>query len=106
MENQLHQIILNLLLNALENTVKGQQILVSTFLTKESVNISVKDTGRGIKAEEIKYIFDPFYSIKKKSGTGLGLFVCQGLVKNHNGEITVKSQEGRGSVFTIILPME
>ena len=90
----------------MENTERGQQIIVSSCLRKKSVNISIKDTGKGIKAEEIKYIFDPFYSIKKKSGTGLGLFVCQGLVKNHNGEITVKSQEGKGSVFTIILPME
>jgi len=101
---QLHQVILNLLLNALDNTAEAGEVVVTTSCDDNILEIQIKDNGRGIKKEDIGHIFDPFFSTKKEDGVGLGLFVCQGLIKNHEGEINVKSQDGKGSNFTITLP--
>jgi signal transduction histidine kinase len=103
-EHQLHQVLLNLFLNALDNTLKGGRITVTSILEKEALYIHVRDTGAGIEKNDIGHIFEPFYSAKKVSGVGLGLFVCQGLIRNHKGKITVRSEVGRGSVFTLSLP--
>ncbi|MCK5581734.1 MAG: response regulator [Candidatus Omnitrophica bacterium] len=103
-QQQLHQVILNLLLNAIDNVEQGGVIKVSTSENDKSIIIKVEDNGKGIPHEDIVHIFDAFYSEKKDAGVGLGLFVCNGLVRNHNGEIIVTSEEGKGSTFTIILP--
>ncbi|MDD5070206.1 MAG: PAS domain S-box protein [Candidatus Omnitrophica bacterium] len=102
---QLHQVVLNLLLNALENTNQGGWVRVSTALSAEKIDISVKDTGRGIDPDHLSHIFDPFFSTKQDSGVGLGLFVCQGLIKNHQGDIRVNSSAGKGAEFFISLPL-
>ncbi len=101
---QLHQVILNLFLNALESMKSKGVITISTFREGNSLKIQVKDTGKGIDKKNLKYIFSPFFSTKRKPG--LGLFICQGLIKNHNGDIVVESHEGRGSIFTITLPIQ
>lgn len=103
---QLHQLFLNLILNAIEHTDKGGSVIISTLSGKGSVRIEVSDTGRGIRNKDIRHIFDPFFSTKKESGVGLGLFVCQGIAKNHKGAIEVESRLGKGSRFTVTLPKD
>jgi signal transduction histidine kinase len=66
----------------------------------------VSDTGFGIAAEDLKKIFLPFFSRKKKSGLGLGLPICERIIKNHGGRITVESPPYQGTTFRIYLPLE
>jgi two-component system NtrC family sensor kinase len=68
--------------------------------------ITVADTGLGMEEQELHKIFQPFYTAKKKTGLGLGLPICERIVKNHGGRIEVKSQPGKGTTFTIHLPTE
>lgn len=101
---QMHQVILNLFLNALES-IEGRGIIsISTFRQDKFLKIRVKDTGKGIDKKNMKNIFSPFFSTKRKPG--LGLFICQGLIKNHNGDIVVESQKDKGSIFTVTLPIQ
>jgi PAS domain S-box-containing protein len=102
-KQQIHQVILNLVLNALESIPGKGKITIATSRENDWLVIKVQDTGKGIPKEDAKHIFDPFFSTKKESGVGLGLFVCKGLVKNHNGEILLRTKEGKGSTFTIKL---
>ena len=68
--------------------------------------MTIKDTGTGIAPEHMGLIFQPFYSTKPEvKGTGLGLSVCRGIVENHRGEIRVESEPGKGSTFTVLLPV-
>ena len=70
-----------------------------------SVQIQIADTGLGIPREDLRRIFDPFFSTKGPGhGTGLGLAICQRIVKAHKGSLEVRSEKGQGTVFLIILP--
>ncbi len=102
---QLHQVFLNLILNA-QDSIKDKkgEIIVTTMHDEENVFVSVEDTGEGIKEDILDRIFEPFFTTKEESGTGLGLFVSQGIIRDHGGEIRVKSQFGKGSSFTIRIP--
>jgi len=105
--NQLQQVFLNLSLNACEAMEKGGTLSITTALKDENVVISLRDTGCGIKKEHMERIFDPFFTTKPVGrGTGLGLSVSYGIVEQHGGSIEVDSEEGKGSTFTIILPIE
>lgn len=73
---------------------------------KEYAEITVADEGCGIPQENLGKIFEPFYTTKGQKGTGLGLAVIWGIIDNHNGRITVESEVGKGTVFTIRLPIE
>ena len=73
---------------------------------KEYVEIKVSDNGCGIPKENLSKIFDPFFTTKGQKGTGLGLAVIWGIIDNHNGRITVDSEFGNGTTFTIRLPLE
>ena len=73
-------------------------ILIKIFQSK------IQDTGSGIRAEDKKFIFDPFFSTKGKFGTGLGLSVSYGIIKKHGGEISIDSELNIGSTITLILP--
>ncbi|MFH0926744.1 MAG: PAS domain-containing protein [bacterium] len=101
---QLHQVILNLFLNAQEAMVNGGELIVSTKSIDNKAVIEVVDTGTGIPKEVLRRIFDPFYTTKKK-GTGLGLSISYGVIKAHNGDIEVKSEVGKGTTFKILLPV-
>lgn len=113
--DQVKQVILNLLLNANDAMPRGGTITVSTryvpeaepgFLRAESVNIQIRDTGSGIAEEHIPHIFEPFFSTKLEGkGTGIGLWVSSGIIQNHGGSIQVRSRPGRGTTFTIALPI-
>ncbi len=101
---QIIQVILNIALNGIEAMPEGGKLVFRTFRIdsdgRESVGISIRDTGRGMDKEQIGSIFKPFYSTKKR-GIGLGLAICNRIIKNHQGRIRAKSIPGRGSVFYI-----
>jgi signal transduction histidine kinase len=101
----IEQVVTNLLLNAIQATQEGGMITLRTQLVEEACEIEVADTGSGISAEVRPHIFDPFFTTKRTGeGTGLGLSVSLGIVERHGGELSVESEEGRGTVFTIKLP--
>jgi signal transduction histidine kinase len=104
---QLQQVILNLLTNAIDATPGGGRIDVTTRTLPASgeVEIAVADTGRGIAAADRQRIFEPFFSTKEPGhGTGLGLFITGEIVREHKGRIEIDSEAGRGSTFRVILP--
>jgi len=98
------QIIVNLLQNAIESMTAGGTLAVTTEADAEWVKLSVGDTGRGIPAEDLARIFYPFFTTKQGTGTGLGLAVSQSIAEQHQGGITVRSEVGKGSTFTLRLP--
>jgi len=104
--DQIQQIIINLTLNAIEATPPGGKIqLVSQYIeNKNTVKMVVSDTGEGIRPENLSKIFDPFFTTKK-SGTGLGLTITHGIIEQHGGTISVESTLGKGTQFTILLPL-
>ncbi|BBW95300.1 MULTISPECIES: two-component system histidine kinase PnpS [Geobacillus] len=107
--NRLKQILLNLLANAIAYTPEQGQVIVDAGETAQEVWLRVKDTGIGIEKKEIPRIFERFYRVDKarsrdSGGTGLGLSIVKHLVEAHHGSITVESEVGRGTVFTIHFP--
>ncbi len=101
----IEQVFVNLLVNALDSMPEGGRLLLSLAVSNGEVRISVADTGCGIPADEINKIFDPFYSaFRHKKGAGLGLAISYSIVKQHQGEIQVRSAEGKGSTFIVALP--
>ena len=103
---QLRQVFINIILNALQSMPEGGGLDVSTSLSADSAKavVSISDTGHGIPADEIKKIFQPFYT-GKKSGTGLGLSISYGIIKAHGGDMDIKSEPGKGTSFFICLPV-
>lgn len=102
---ELQQVLLNLINNALDATQRGAKIEIRTNRGSGSATISVSDSGGGIRPENLDRIFDPFFSTKQDGkGTGLGLSISMGLVRSHGGTIEVKSDPGKGSTFTVLLP--
>lgn len=109
--DQMAQVVTNLLSNARDATPRGGTVTVTTGLTGEAekrwVTIVVADTGAGIPEAQRARLFTPFYSTKPEGkGAGLGLSVSSGLVRGHGGTITVESAAGRGSTFTVVLPVQ
>lgn len=101
--DQISQAFLNLLLNSIESMgEKGKICLSLKKVQSGAVEIVIEDTGRGIPAEDIEKIFEPFFSTKRK-GTGLGLAIVHQIIEGHGGEIKVKSVEGKGTAFYITL---
>jgi signal transduction histidine kinase len=110
---QLQQVFTNLIINAQKAMDKGGVITVSSRLCGDpgdenaAVEASFTDTGCGIAPEHLAKIFDPFFMTRKVGeGTGLGLSLSHGIVKNHGGEIAVESTLGKGTTFTISLPLK
>jgi PAS domain S-box-containing protein len=107
--NQIQQCVINLIFNAIDAMPDGGTLTVRCDHIQEKgvVNIGVEDTGSGISEEHLPHIFEPFYSTKTEgNGLGLGLATVYGIIDRHNGTITVDSEVGKGTVFTIILPVE
>jgi len=102
--DQLHQVMLNLLLNAVQAIDATGKIRVVLAAKKENALISVSDSGRGISPEHLPFIFRPFYTTKG-NGTGLGLSLARRIVEDHRGKIEVESEPGKGSEFLITLPI-
>lgn len=104
-EDQLKQVFLNLILNAFAATDSGGRVEVSTRSEHDKVIVQVKDTGRGIPERIRNNIFDLYFTTKKDGG-GIGLAVCQNIIKVHDGRIDFESVEGEGTIFTILIPIK
>ena len=106
--SQINQVILNLLVNAAQAIKEHGTITISTQkFDNEHVQIMVADTGCGIPADIVKRIFDPFFTSKPVGqGTGLGLSLSYGIIEKHHGKIDVASEVGKGTIFTITLPIK
>ncbi len=102
-EGQLKQVVLNLITNAVRAMPEGGTLRLRTYQAGEEVALAVSDTGMGIAPEARERIFDPFFTTQP-DGTGLGLSVSLGIVQEHSGRITVETEPGRGSTFTVWLP--
>ena len=101
--DQLHQALLNLLVNAAEATDEGQVRLAARSLPEGWVEIEVADTGSGIPAEDVERIFDLYFTTKA-AGTGLGLSLVHRIVSEHGGRVEVQSERGAGTRFVVLLP--
>ena len=104
---QLRRVFTNLLNNAIKFSKGKGTIPLSAHETSEAVVVRVKDEGVGIKQDELSYIFDSFHRGKdteKREGFGLGLASAKVIVEGHGGRILVKSEPGKGSIFTVVLP--
>jgi len=103
---QLNQVLINVVVNAIQAMPAGGVLTIKTTRNQESVSLIVQDTGEGIGEEEQEKIFLPFFTTKEvDQGTGLGLSVVYGIVNEHGGRIEVYSQVGEGSTFKIELPI-
>ncbi|MFL5346572.1 MAG: MASE1 domain-containing protein [Hyalangium sp.] len=109
-ESRLGQVLLNLLINAAQAIPEGEPerhvVRIHTRTAPDGrAEVEVSDTGRGILPEVLPHIFEPFFTTKStEEGTGLGLSICQQIVRVHGGELLVRSEPGKGSVFTVLLP--
>ncbi len=103
---QMEQVILNVLVNAVQSVVDHGMITIRTFLRESSVVIEIEDTGRGISAEVLPRIFDPFFTTKEPGeGAGMGLSISYDIVKRHHGSIDIESIVGKGTKVMISLPV-
>lgn len=105
-EHQIQQVLVNLVVNAVQAMSPGGELTLASRYDsgRDIVELKVKDTGRGIPPEFLPHVFDPFFTTKDAGGTGLGLSVSYGIIRNHNGTIRVESTIGAGTTFTIELP--
>ncbi len=103
--DQIHQVLLNLLLNALQAIGPDGKIAVSVKPQGELAVVEVSDNGRGIASEQLPNIFRPFYTTKG-DGTGLGLSLARRIVEDHHGRIDVTSTVGKGTTFAVVLPLQ
>jgi PAS domain S-box-containing protein len=116
---QIGQVIMNLVNNAVEAIVGapdfkeklkksssiGGEIVIDTSIQDEKIIITLSDSGPGISNDDLEYIFDPFFTRKKKMGLGVGLSICYGIIEDHQGTITAENSPDGGVVFTISLPL-
>jgi two-component system, NtrC family, sensor histidine kinase GlrK len=104
-EERLLQIVVNLVGNAIRFTKSGGRVVVRLVSTGSELEIQVEDTGIGIPVGELPYVFEPYRQAHADhGGTGLGLAIVRGVAQAHSGRVTVESQEGKGSRFTVLLP--
>ena len=105
--NQLQQVFLNMILNAIDATVDGGKIKITTIGVDNYAQIIFEDTGCGIAPDNLDKVFEPFFTTKSPGkGTGLGLSICYGIIEEHKGKFSVSSNgRGKGSAFTISLPI-
>ena len=112
-DSQIGQVFTNLTVNAMDAMEPGGTLrfAISHHLEESArqqpyVQILVEDTGRGIPPEILAHVFEPFYTTKEKGlGTGLGLFICYGIIEKHGGTMDVASAPGKGTQFKICLPV-
>jgi signal transduction histidine kinase len=109
---QIEQILLNLIINARQAMQRGGRLCVELreHHPTQMAEIRISDTGVGIPADQLRLIFEPFYTTKQPDehghgGTGLGLSVCRQIIEQHQGRIRVESVAGKGSTFTVKLPL-
>ena len=105
--SQLNQVFMNILTNATQAIDEEGDIWISLDRAGDQAKVTIRDSGKGIPSDAVEKIFDPFYTTKSVGeGTGLGLSISYGIVKKHGGEIAVKSELGKGTEFTITVPID
>ncbi|HEY5975601.1 MAG TPA: ATP-binding protein [Geobacteraceae bacterium] len=105
-QNYLKQVFINLIMNALQAMQSGGTLLIGTSRQLDLLTIQVADTGCGIPADKLPFIFEPFFSTKEPGeGTGLGLYITRQIVEECQGKIAVESRPGEGTTFTVSLPL-
>ena len=105
-EDQIKQVILNFIQNSADSISGEGQITLTTEQQGSQLKIKIQDTGHGISEDDIENLFDPFFTTKAQQGTGLGLSVSYGIIRDHGGDIEVKSELDKGTTFTINLPIK
>jgi len=113
-ENDIRQVLNNLIANAIDAMRQGGRLLVRAHETternngsrREGIRITIADTGHGMPPEVQSRVFEPFYTTKDLKGTGLGLWISAGIVKRHQGHLTVRSSTQHGTVFSLFLPRQ
>jgi signal transduction histidine kinase len=104
---QINQVFMNIIYNAIQATEKQDTLRISTQQVGDVAVVKIADSGKGISPEVIGKIFDPFFTTKKVGeGTGLGLSISYGIIKQHGGHLEVSSEVGKGTEFTISIPMQ
>jgi signal transduction histidine kinase len=108
-KDKIGRAIINIISNALKYTNPWGSVYVSLNDAKNDIKITIEDTGIGIDQKDLPYIFERFYRSdesrsRKTGGTGIGLTIAKTLIETHGGKITVESQKGRGTRFTVVLP--
>jgi len=105
--NQLNQMFMNLFVNAAKAIEDNGTIKIETFADDTNVYVKISDTGKGIPPENLAKLFDPGFTTKSsRVGMDLGLSISYNIIQKHKGDITVESELGKGTEFTIILPIE
>ena len=110
-EEAISSVLINLLSNAMKFSPTTKEITLKLFYDEQNVVLQVSDKGIGMKPKEISKIFDRFYRaenkiVTKTRGSGLGLTLVKHIIDAHNGRITVRSEPGKGSVFTVFFPVD
>ncbi len=105
-EHQVQQVLVNISTNAIQAMGDSGELLIASRYLADSgdAEIEIRDTGKGIEPKFLDHIFDPFFTTKEDGGTGLGLWVSYGIIKNHGGNLRVESSVGDGTAFFITLP--
>ena len=103
--SELREVLVNMVFNAVDAMPEGGRLTLSAEDVNDSIEISVRDTGIGMDPEIRSRVFDPFFTTKGKTGMGLGLAVCYGIIQRHEGAINIESEVGRGTTFRIRLPI-
>jgi len=106
-KGQLQQVFLNIINNSFEAIEDGSTIDITfDVVNEDKVAVTISDKGRGIPAKDLERIFEPFFTTKNEKGTGLGLSITYGIVEKLGGDIRVDSQVGKGTSFTVTLPVK
>ena len=103
-EASLRRVFINLMKNGLEASDEGASVRVHARRIGPNTVISFQDEGTGMSPEVLQKCFDPFFTTKGEQGTGLGLYICKTIIDGHNGKLSVESEPGKGTCFTISLP--
>jgi PAS domain S-box-containing protein len=105
-ESEMRQVFLNIILNGVQAIEKDGLLKIATSRENDGIKIVFTDTGCGIEKQDLKRIFEPFFTTKPMgTGTGLGLFISQNIIRQHKGQIFAESQPGKGTTFTLLLPV-
>jgi signal transduction histidine kinase len=103
---KVEEVLLNLLMNAMDATPEGGKIAVLTRVEGDHLCCTIQDQGSGIREEDLRYVFDPFFSTKEPGkGTGLGLSICFGIMEMHGGEIFINSKVREGTTIRLLFPL-
>jgi two-component system NtrC family sensor kinase len=104
---RIQQVFINIILNAMDAMPEGGKLKIELSQTDNQAVVVIEDTGTGIRSQHLPHIFDPFFTTKGiGKGTGLGLSISYAIIKEHEGRVTVESESGKGSRFTIFIPMD